>query len=179
MPWKAGFRRKTVPPRLAMSAFVLHQKPNVGTRLRCPSHLTVAEHPVCPANISNPWPAYLHGLPYHGDRRLKLTALHAHFSPKGAMPDLIGQDRHLHHPAAISTSSVAIPLICGGSAVITLFQVYMAFPPLPGADISACQGWAIGSMASAAKDTKHFFLNGCKASVRHLGEEVEDVPRNG
>lgn len=125
MLWRAGFRRKTMSPRLAMSAFRLTSE------TKCWNQAAMSFAFDGSGASSVPPKSAILGLPtwmdclHHGDCRLKLTALHAHFSPKGAMPDLISQDTHLHHPAAISTSSVAIPLACSGSGFIALFQVYM------------------------------------------------------
>lgn len=62
-------------------------------------------------------------------------------------------------------------LICGDSAVIALFQVYMTFPPLPGAVIpSTCQGTPIGSTAAAGKYTKAPFPS---ADAKRLSSDTQ------
>lgn len=108
MPRKAGFRSITISPRLSMSAFPPHRKPKFGVGLRYPLHSTAAEHLACSAEINNVGQSAHMDRIHNGECRLKLVALHVHFSPKRAMPDLMGQDTRLHHPVAASTSSVAI-----------------------------------------------------------------------
>ena len=171
MPRKAGFRSITISPRLSMSAFPPHRKPKFGVGLRYPLHSTAAEHLACSRRNQQRWPVSSHGSHSQWGMSTETGSTACTLQPEKGNARFDGPG----YPPPPSCRSLyelcCDTLICGDSAVIALFQVYMTFPPLPGAVIpSTCQGTPIGSTAAAGKYTKAPFPS---ADAKRLSSDTQ------